>query len=522
LVVCYNKSIVGYIAGTDILLMLYLFILNLDTLTAAKILLIIIFLSNGIVSFCQSKIDSLLGKIDPQKWSASIEKKLGKLEDRIVAKGRQTLYRLQKQETKLKRKLSAVDSGAENIFSNAQQKYQQLNNKLNNKDSVAGGRLSGEYLPYLDSLKGSLSFLNDSKKLLSATESAKVSDALNQFNQFQNRLQQADAIKQFIRERKQQLSELLSRYTSLPGSIKKTLAKYNREAYYYSQQIREFKEIFYEPDKLLRKSLTVLNKLPAFQQFMKEHSELGSLFTIPANYNSALAIAGLQTKAQVQQIITNQLGGSANAGQIFSQQVQAAQSRLDQFKQKLNSLGSGSGDIDMPDFKFNPQRTKTFFKRLEYGTNIGSTKSSLVFPSTTDISLMVGYRIDDKKTAGIGIGGKIGWGKDIRHIDITGQGLNFRSFIDIKIKNSFYASGGFEYNYQKPFSEIQRLYQLDDWNKSGLIGITKIVSLHSPKRGAGGGFFKKTKIQLLWDILNAIEKRTQVSQSIKFRVGYNF
>src|SRR5438876_7735777 len=52
---------------------------------------------------------------------------------------------------------------------------------------------------------------------------------------------------------------------------------------------------------------------------------------------------------------------------------------------------------------------------------------------------------DDKKIAGLGIGGKIGWGKDIHHIAVTGQGLNFRSFIDVKIKSSFYASGGFEY-----------------------------------------------------------------------------
>jgi hypothetical protein len=381
--------------------------------------------------------------------------------------------------------------------------------------------LTGEYLPYLDSLKGSLSFLNNNKNLLPANTSAKLSDAANQFNSFQNKLQQAESIKQFIRERKQQLSTLLGRYTTLPASLTKAMTRFNKEAYYYSAQIREYRETFRDPDKLLRKSLVVLNKLPAFQQFMKEHSELGSLFSIPSNYNSPLGLVGLQTRGQVQQLITNQLGG-ANAGQVFNQQVQAAQAQLDVFKQKINSLGSGSGDIDMPDFKLNTLHTKTFLQRLEFGTNMQSTKSTVVFPSTTDLSLMVGYKIDDKKIAGIGVGGKIGWGRDIRHIDVSGQGLNLRSFIDIKIKNSFYASGGLEYNYQKPYTELSQLYGLNNWSKSGLIGISKIISLRSPKEGAGGGFFKKTKIQLLWDFLNTFEQREKFSQPVKFRVGYSF
>jgi hypothetical protein len=470
----------------------------------------------GIICFSQTKIDSLFGKIDPEKWSISVERKLAKLEEGISTRGERYLRKLQGQEEKILQKLSKLDStAAQKFLATGQQKYQQLSDQLQNKVSEIPGRLSGEYLPYFDSLKGTLSFLDKNKDYLSAIQSAKVSDALNQVNQFQNKLQQAEAVKQFIRERRQQLTELLSRYTALPKSATKALENYKKEAYYYSQQIREYREMFNDPDKLLRKSLTLLNKLPAFQKFMKEHSELGSLFAIPGNYNSSLALIGLQTRDQVQQIITNQLGGGSNTGQAFSQAIQSAQPQLDQFKQKLNSLGGGSGDIDMPNFKPNTQRTKTLLQRLEYGTSIQSTRTTRVFPSTTDIALMVGYRIDDKKIIGIGVGGKIGLGKDIRHIDVTGQGINFRSFIDIKIKNSFYASGGFEYNYQKPFYEIQRLYDISEWSKSGLVGISKIISLKTK-------VFKKTKIQLLWDFLNYMDHRQQVSQPIKFRIQYNF
>ena len=476
--------------------------------------LLIIPLTVCLQSYSQQSFDSVLNKINPEKWSAAVEKKLSSLENKIIAKTERSIRKLQKQEAKLKKMLFAVDSvNAKNIFGEAQQKYAQLSKRLKSRVSFPDGRMSGEYLPYLDSLKGSLSFLNENNNFLSAAKSAKVSDALNVFNEFENKLHQADAIKEFIKERKQQFSDILNHYSSLPGKFTNALAKYNKETYYYSQQIREYKEIFRDPDKLLQKTLVALNKLPAFQQFMKEHSELAGLFTIPNSYASSLAISGLQTRDQVQQIIASRFGGNGSAGQIFSQQVQAAQSQLDRFKEKLNALGGGSGDIDMPNFKPNAQRTKTFFERLEFGTNMQSTKSNVVFPTTTDLSFMVGYRIDDKKIAGLGIGGKIGWGKDIHHIAVTGQGLNFRSFIDVKIKSSFYASGGFEYNYQKPFNELQQVYDLNEWQESGLLGVTKIVSIKNK-------VFKKTKLQLLWDFLSY--KQIPKAEPIKFRVGYNF
>jgi hypothetical protein len=55
---------------------------------------------------------------------------------------------------------------------------------------------------------------------------------------------------------------------------------------------------------------------------------------------------------------------------------------------------------------------------------------------------------------------------------------------------------------------------VNDWTRSGLVGISKVVSLNSK-------FFKKTKVQLLWDFL----WYTQIPRTagpFKFRVGYNF
>jgi hypothetical protein len=98
-------------------------------------------------------------------------------------------------------------------------------------------------------------------------------------------------------------------------------------------------------------------------------------------------------------------------------------------------------------------------------------------------------------------------------VKLSGQGAGLRSFADIHIDKSFFASGGFEYNYQRPF-DIQRFPgKLDSWQKSGLIGVSKIISMKSRA-------LKNTKIQLLWDFLSY--QQVPRAQPVKFRIGYSF
>ena len=109
-------------------------------------------------------------------------------------------------------------------------------------------------------------------------------------------------------------------------------------------------------------------------------------------------------------------------GQIIQQNIQAAQSQLDQLKNKVNELGGSSSDIEMPDFRVNHQRGKPLAKRIEVGTNIQNSRSNNFVPTTTDVGLSLGYKLNDKSIIGIGASYKMGWGKDIRKISITHKG----------------------------------------------------------------------------------------------------
>ncbi|QEC41280.1 hypothetical protein [Pseudobacter ginsenosidimutans] len=474
--------------------------------------LFLIMLLNGLNAKAQDET-SAVGKITsfPTRFLDKLNKKSAELEDKLVASSEKALERLAKQEKKLKKKLARNDSAAaEQLFGNVEERYKQLQSKLQQPVKLNGR--AGQYLPHLDTLKTSLNFLSQNNELLanSSEMTGKVKEALNSVKGLEGKFDQAADVKKYLRDRKQMLKEQLNRF-----GLTKELKKYNQQAYYYAEQVNSYKAMLEDPSKLEQKALELVKKIPAFQDFFKKHSELASLFRLPDNYGSTASLAGLQTRSSVQNLIQERIASAGpNATAMLQQNVQAAQAQLSGLKDKLNELGGmGNSEGDLPDFKPNNQKTKSFLQRLEYGTNLQSQRSNNYFPTTTDIGLSVGYKLNDKSVIGVGASYKVGWGQNIRNISVSSQGVGFRSFADYKIKGSFFASGGFEYNYQQPFSSVSIVRDLDSWQQSGLAGISKVVSLKSK-------MFKKTKIQLLWDFLS-YSQRPQ-TQPLKFRVGYNF
>ena len=185
-----------------------------------------------------------------------------------------------------------------------------------------------------------------------------------------------------------------------------------------------------------------------FQSFLKKNSYLAKLFPVPDNYGTPQALAGLQTRASVQQALQQRFGTSfftpassstsgSNGGSssnYLQQQMNAAQTQLSALKDKMSKLGmnGGSSDMTMPDFKPNPQRTKSFLQRVEYGMNVQSEKSHSITPTTSEMALTAGYKLNDKSTIGLGASYRMGWGSGgFRHIRLTSEGIGLRSYMDI-------------------------------------------------------------------------------------------
>ena len=326
-------------------------------------------------------------------------------------------------------------------------------------------------------------------------------------------MEKAGETKIFLKERRQYLKDQLQNL-----GFAKELKKLNKQAYYYNEQLNEYRSLLNDHKKAERKVIALLSRTKLFQDFMRNNSILASLFRMPGDPDDPGTIAsltGLQTRAQVSRLIQQHVGTTGQAQ--LQQSMQDAQSQLQQLKNKVSPFGGNSGDGD-PDsyretegFKPNQQKVKPFMKRLEFGINIQSQRANKFFPISSDIGLSVGYKVNDKNIIGLGASYKMGWGSSWKKINITNQGVGIRSFIDWKLKGSFWLTGGYEQNYKSAFRSIAELHDQNGWQQSGLVGLSKVVSVKTK-------FFKKTKLQLLWDFLSY--QQLPRTQSIIFRIGY--
>lgn len=474
-----------------------------------RILALLILFSTAQILSAQDSVQ-ITQHVSPN-YIGAVAAKAKNLEEKLDKKSEKVLSQLQKQEAKLRSKLEKIDSiAAKNVFSGAENKYKELAQKL--KDNKLR-----QYIPQIDSLSTSLKFLGANPQFISQAKEVKekLKEAMNRMEALKSQLQKAEDIKQFLKERKQYLKEQLSKF-----GLAKELKKINKQVYYYAQQLNEYKQVLKDPKKAEQKALELLSKTKLFKDFMRKNSMLASLFPMPGDINSGSSVqsgfAGLQTRNQLTGFLQQNAIGVSNTTSLsqLQQNIQGVQSQVTQLTNMLNKYtGGGQADLDMPNFKPNSQKTKSFFKRIEIGTNIQSQKANNYFPTTTDVGLSLGYKLNDNSLLGIGTSYKLGLGNGWNNIRFSHEGIGLRSFIDWKIKNSWWISGGYEQNFRAAFNRIEQLRELSAWQRSGLVGISKVVSLKTK-------FMKSTKIQLLWDFLS--DKQIPRTQPVVFRIGYSF
>lgn len=455
-----------------------------------------------------------------------LDSKYSKLEGDITKKTSKALERMQAKERRLNKKLSRIDiTKAKELFGQSSQMYKGLQNRL----TINTNKLQNisNYIPGLDSLQTATKFLTGTGSNLTTISPDKLIQ-LNQLNGsllgLEQKLQSATDIRKLLSDRGKQLQQELSQY-----GMANQLQGLKSDVYYYQQQLNEYKAMLHDEQKLEQKVLSVVRDLDVFKDFMSKNGMLASMFPMSANNAPAQALTGLQTRVSVQQLLQNQLGSAASVSSLavqggpsggnnyLQQQVQSAQGQLNQLKDKVSEAGGGSSDMVIPDFKPNNQKTKSFLKRIELGFNFQSQKTDYLLPTTTDIALTAGYKMNDHATLGIGASYKLGWGNGYKDIILSNQGLGLRTYGEVKLKGSIWMTGGYEQNfYPQLKSQLDSLpaYKYPGWGSgwqaSGLIGFMKKYKIG-----------KKTgNFQLLWDFLSYSQVPRAVA--IKFRIGYQF
>ena len=463
---------------------------------------------------CYGQQDTLIATLPnitavPLKFIKQTNDKIDKYSNRITSKTEKTLTKLAKWENKIKNLLQKADpQTAETLFGNGSMSFTVMLQKVKEGKTLIDN-YKAPYDAYSDKLTTSIKYIDEQKSQLKTSYIKPIKEAKANIQKLDSTTTQAEAITKLIKERKQQL---------INASIKilgksKYLRKINEESYYYVETLRNYKELFHNKKKAEETAINILYKIPAFEKFASENSMLASLFGRPSNYGTAQSLAGLQTRASVNTLIQNRIAaGGPNAAAQISANMQAAQAELTKLKDKVLKAGAGNTDTDIPNFKPNTQKTKTFAQRIEYNTNFNIAKPSVLQPNTADIALGIGYKLNDKSIIGIAASYKMGFGA-ISNLKFSSEGVGLRSFIDWKLKKNFFVSGGFEMNYNTGFKNFSTLQTFDAWQQSGLFGLSKKLKVKTK-------LFKETKFQLLYDMLH--KTHTPVTQPVIFRVGYNF
>lgn len=462
------------------------------------------------ISLLNKKSDSLINAIEniPSKYFKTVDKKINKYSNRISSKTEKTLTKLSRWENKIKKLLDKVSpETSSRLFGKNQLTFSAMLVKLKQGENFVSST-EAQYDKYRDKLNCSLKYLQSQKDKLDSNIIKPVTHASIKMQELDQDVANSEKIVQLIKERKKQLINESIKYIGKS----KYLSKINKESYYYVETLRNYKEIFSDKRKAEQTALTILNKIPAYQKFLGQNSMLASLFG-SSSYNTTADVSGLQTRSGIDELMQDKIAmGGPNAKAIVRQAMEQAQGEMSKLKDKVLRLGgSGSAD-DIPNFKVNKQKTKTFLQRIEYGGNYQLNKSTAIQPMIANLALNLGYKLNDKSMIGFGLAYRLGLGK-IERIKISSQGIGFRSFIDWKLKKQLFLSGGLELNYNTAFEKISEINSNEVWQKSALLGISKKIKL-------GTKIFKGTSIQLMYDFLYG--DHIPKSNPLLFRVGYSF
>ncbi|WP_238430249.1 hypothetical protein [Chitinophaga agri] len=446
--------------------------------------------------------DSVVQKINvlPDKYLAVVQHTSTRVEKLLDRRTDKLLRRLQKEEQRMKARLWKIDTAAANkVFNRSIDSLGHL------RAICRYRRIDGPFMEtgFPDN-PGSMVIFPAYSSVLSKVSEEQLSTVMESIASLQSKFYHVDQLKAYIRWRKKELHEQLLKY----HLFSKALKRMNKEVYYYSQQVHEYKQLFYDKERVVAKAMELVTRLPLYRDFIQRGGPIADLFYPGFTVNNTVDnLEGVQTRTQVAQLLEQQMGSAPTGGQFMNQQMEQARAQLQALKGKYPDLDNVE---DMPGFKPNPMKTKRFLQRLTFGSDMQFQQTSRYFPATADLAGQVGYRFHKNGMAGIGASYTLGLGTGWDDIVISHQGVGVRSFLDWKLKEIFFVNGGFEGRYVQTIMHAGQLREWSGWQGSALLGIRKQYKISARLKG---------NVMLLYDFL--AKRNTPPASPVKLRLGYS-
>jgi len=441
----------------------------------------------------------------------SKQKVIDRFEKKLSKTSKKYIKRMLNAEERLRREIAKIDpQKAEQLFKDVPKSYSRFKKKIGqSKKSIESLSTQGNTtLIQKDTSIYSLQFISKYFPFDSIDSAFRLSQ-LNQITQrtknIQNKFDYSSDLGKFIEARKAVLKSEMQKY-----NLSHLMKKINKHSYYYQEYIREYKNLFQSQNVMEKKVKELLTKIPEFNQYISEQQSMNSLFAANklTQLNSTAEGMLLQTRNSLMNEIQKRLPSNANnITSLIQSQIGKATGQLQELKNKLQTNQFTNGSI--PEFTPNTQKTKPFKKRLVFDINIQFAKSSKRFPTSSDIGFSVGYKLNDGIVFGLGSAMKVGLGRGWDDVQFSLSGLSLRSYIDSRLKGSFYLTGCYERNY---FKLTEKTFNGNDqiWKTSALAGLTKQIRV-----GKG----RNAKIQILYDFF--YKRNNLTTNPFTYRINYS-
>jgi len=455
--------------------------------------------------------------------------------DRIVflKESMKQLKSIHQREEKIRKHLdSGMLQQSEAFSRDLQAKMDEIESLMVNPESILSKLPSGPYVARVDSLFSLFEFVGNGNKNLPY-----LAEARAKLSNLKKQIYFSGKLNEWLENREKQWSEILiGRGNFVPINIKKIFNEWQGEVNIIKQQFFNWKEALHDSRKMEREVLALLNKLPAFRDFMSRNSELARLFGPVGgvgNTPAGQALPGLQNIQSITQELQLRFGTQmVQGGGLLQQQLQAGMDQLGQIQtpaisgiiprinlpvEGTSSLieEAGGGVVSPAKKEATELKAKPIGKRFEFGWNLQSAMRLQNFPAVRDVGLSLGYKLNPRSVIGVGIAYKFALGESWKNIEWTHEGVGLRSYLDWRLTEAggkmfkgLWLTGGFEMNYWSRIAGNVQWRELA-WRPAGMVGLTKAI----PGKKHNG------KLQVLF---NYLDINLPLEDRISIRWGKTF
>lgn len=390
--------------------------------------------------------------------------------------------------------------------------FERIQNEWTQKEQLITS-YSSTFNERLDSVAVTLGFLQSNPACQSESLKKETNRTKLQLDSCVKLTNRIDHLKKLIAARKSELINALLSESKLGRQLRAVYA----ESQFISKKLENLKEELSKPTGPETLILSLLSKRKDFQAFFNSNSALSVLFGRSQNQTSNDLI-GLQTISSLNEDLQNRLHIPLNqVDELITKKINTAQQV---FAQQRSSNYDSSIRKKLK-VKPNSQRLKSFKERLETTTIFQLGRPLRRVENQLNIGILVGYRLNDRLTSGLGITYLANYG-NIYKLQIKHGGLGVRIYGDYKLgtKKTMSLFGSAEYNQLARSSQIQTINDFGPINRSSLETTNQRLAVigFSKRIKSRGRLIKSSIIQILFNALYA--SKNNQSQPFIFRLGY--